>query len=59
MLRTFKVKWSLYHYFAVEIDDLFITNNDDILEEYKGKRFLNKLVKQSNRIKIGRLFRKK
>lgn len=51
-VTNFQSEMEPYHYFAVEIDDLFITNNDNILEEYKGKRFLNKLVKQSNRIKI-------
>lgn len=51
-VTNFQSEMEPYHYFAVEIDDLFITNNDGILEEYKGKRFLNKLVKQSNRIKL-------
>ncbi|SFQ71921.1 SEC-C motif-containing protein [Psychrobacillus psychrotolerans] len=51
-VTNFQSEMEPYHYFAVEIEDLFITNNADILEEYKGKRFLNKLVKQSNRIKI-------
>jgi len=51
-VTNFQSEMEPYHYFAVEIEDLFITNNVTILEEYKGKRFLNKLVKQSNRIKI-------
>lgn len=51
-VTNFQSEMEPYHYFAMEIDDLFITNNDAILEEYKGKKFLDKLVKQSNRIKI-------
>ena len=51
-VTNFQSEMEPYHYFAVEIEDLFITNNVTILEEYKGKGFLNKLVKQSNRIKI-------
>ena len=51
-VTNFQSEMEPYHYFAVDIDDLFITNNDSILEEYKGKRFLNNLVKQSNRIKL-------
>lgn len=51
-VTNFQSEMEPYHYFAVEIEDLFVTNNEHILEEYRGKRFLNKLVKQSNRIKI-------
>ena len=28
-----------YHTFGVEIDDYFITNNESILDEYKGKTY--------------------
>ena len=41
-----------YHSFGVEIDDYFITNNESILEEYKGKKYAGKTVKQPTRIKI-------
>ncbi len=41
-----------YHYFGVRIDDYFITNNESILEEYQGKTYAGKTVKQPARIKI-------
>lgn len=41
-----------YHYFGVEIEDNFITNNEVILDEYKGKKYVGRTVKQPTRIKI-------
>lgn len=41
-----------YHTFGVEIDDYFITNNESILEDYQGKTYAGKTVKQPTRIKI-------
>lgn len=41
-----------YHYFAFPIDGLFITNNEAILEEYKGKSYAGGKVRVANRIKI-------
>jgi len=41
-----------YHTFGVEIDDYFITNNESILEDYKGKTYYGKTVKQPASIKI-------
>ncbi|WP_186670933.1 plasmid pRiA4b ORF-3 family protein [Sporosarcina sp. BP05] len=41
-----------YHTFGVEIDDYFITDNESILDEYKGKAYYGKTVKQPARIKI-------
>ncbi len=41
-----------YHFFAFEVQNLFITNNEDLLEEYKGKLYFKKEVKQPSRIKI-------
>lgn len=41
-----------YHTFGVEIDEYFITNNESILEDYKGKKYTGKTVKQPTRIKI-------
>lgn len=41
-----------YHSFGVEIEDYFITNNEPILEEYKGRKYAGKMVKQPTHIKI-------
>ncbi|MER2089386.1 MAG: plasmid pRiA4b ORF-3 family protein [Sporosarcina sp.] len=41
-----------YHSFGVEIEDYFITNNEHILDEYKGTKYVGRTVKQPTRIKI-------
>ncbi len=51
-VTNFQSRLSPYHYFGVEIADYFITNNESILEEYKGKTYAGKTVKQPARIKI-------
>lgn len=40
------------HSYAFEVDGLFITNNDAILEEYKGKIYAGLKVKSPIRLKI-------
>jgi Plasmid pRiA4b ORF-3-like protein/SEC-C motif len=51
-VTNFQSSLSPYHSFGVEIDDYFITNNESILNEYKGKKYAGKMVKQPTRIKI-------
>ncbi|MFJ5770779.1 SEC-C metal-binding domain-containing protein [Psychrobacillus sp. NPDC093180] len=51
-VTNFKSTISPYHFFGIGIDDIFITNNGAILEEYKGKKFAGQTVKQPTRIKI-------
>lgn len=51
-VTNFQSKMSLYHYFGIEIEGNFITNNEAILEEYKGKKYMGQNVKQPTRIKI-------
>ncbi|MFJ8065005.1 SEC-C metal-binding domain-containing protein [Psychrobacillus sp. NPDC096426] len=51
-VTNFQSRKSPYHYFGIEIDDNFITNNVAILEEYKGQKFVGQNVKQPTRIKI-------
>lgn len=51
-VTNFQSRLSPYHFFGVEIDDYFITNNELIGEEYKGKKYAGKTVKQPTRIKI-------
>ena len=51
-VTNFQSRISPYHYFGIEIDDNFITNNEAILEEYKGQKFAGQNVKQPTRIKI-------
>lgn len=41
-----------YHSFAVETEEDYITNNEFISEEYKGKTYFGKAVKQPTRMKI-------
>jgi Plasmid pRiA4b ORF-3-like protein/SEC-C motif len=41
-----------YHSFSVGIDDYYITDNEHLREEYKGKKFAGKTVKASTGIKI-------
>lgn len=57
-VTNFQSGLTQYHSFAVEIEDYFITNNESILEEYKGKKFAGKLVKQPARMKIDSLLQK-
>lgn len=47
-----------YHSFGIEIDDYFITNNELILEEYKGRKYAEKTVKEPARIKIDKYLEK-
>lgn len=49
---NFQSEMEPYHYFSVTIADLYITNNERILEEYKGKSYDGLTVKQPSRIKI-------
>lgn len=51
-VTNFQSRMSPYHYFGIEIEDNFITNNEAILEEYKGKKYVGQTVKQPTRIKI-------
>src|SRR4051794_12902765 len=51
-VTNFQSRMSPYHYFGIEVDGNFITNNEAILEEYKGKKFAEQTVKQPTRIKI-------
>lgn len=51
-VTNFQSELYTYHFFGVEIDDYFITNNESILDEYKGKKYAGKTVKQPARIKI-------
>jgi len=51
-VTNFQSWLSPYHSFGVEIDDYFITNNESIIEEYKGKAYVGKTVKQPASIKI-------
>jgi len=51
-VTNFQSYFDPYHSFGVEIDDYFITNNEPILEEYKGRKYAGKTVKQPTRIKI-------
>ncbi|MFJ7933262.1 SEC-C metal-binding domain-containing protein [Sporosarcina sp. NPDC096371] len=51
-ITNFQSRLSPYHSFGVRIDDYFITDNGLILEEYKGKEYAGKTVKQPARIKI-------
>ncbi|MDM5332114.1 SEC-C metal-binding domain-containing protein [Ureibacillus composti] len=51
-VTNFQSEMEPYHYFGIEIEDLFITNNQSLLEEYKGKSYNSLTVKQPTRIKI-------
>ncbi|TQR21839.1 plasmid pRiA4b ORF-3 family protein [Psychrobacillus vulpis] len=51
-VTNFQSEISPYHSFGVEIDGNYITNNESILEEYKGKNYAGQTVKQPARIKI-------
>ncbi|WP_391204726.1 plasmid pRiA4b ORF-3 family protein [Psychrobacillus sp. L4] len=49
---NFQSEVSPYHSFGVEIEDNSITNNEAIIDEYKGKKYVGRMVKQPTRIKI-------
>lgn len=51
-VTNFKSALEPYHYFAVEVEDLFITNNPILHEEHKGKKFGGRTVKQPSRLKV-------
>ena len=51
-VTNFQSTISPYHSFGMEIDPYFITNNEWIIEEYKGKSYAGKTVKRPERIKI-------
>ena len=57
-VTNFQSGQSPYHSFAVEIEDTFITNNASILDEYKGKKYGGKVVKQPVRMKIDSFLQK-
>lgn len=51
-VTNFQSELEPYHYFSVEIENLFITNNERLLEDYKGRKYLDLTVKQPSRIKL-------
>ena len=51
-VTNFQSTLSPYHSFSVEIDDYFITDNEMIRVEYKGKKYAGKTVKAPAGIKI-------
>ena len=51
-VTNFQSTLSPYHSFAVQIDDYFITDNEMIREEYKGRKYAGKTVKAPTSIKI-------
>jgi hypothetical protein len=51
-VTNFQSTLSPYHSFAVMIDDYFITDNEMIREEYKGKKYAGKTVKAPAGLKI-------
>lgn len=57
-VTNFQSGQSPYHSFAVEVGDTYITNNASILDEYKGKKYAGKAVKQPVRMKIDSFLQK-
>lgn len=51
-VTNFQSREEPYHYFAIGAGDLLITNNEVLLEEYKGKKFGERTLKQPSRLKI-------
>lgn len=51
-VTNFQSRLEPYHCFAFKVDELFITNNEEILSEYKGKLFGGNTVRAANRIKV-------
>lgn len=51
-VTNFQSELEPYHYFGIEIENLFITNNERLLEDYKGKSDDGLIAKQPSRIKI-------
>ncbi len=52
LITNFQSAGTPYHSFAVETEEDYITNNEFISEEYKGKSYFGKAVKQPTRMKI-------
>lgn len=51
-VTNFQSELDAYHNFSFEIENLYITNDRNLLEEYKGRLFNGLTVKQPSRIKI-------
>lgn len=51
-VTNFQSEIEPYHSFGFSVEDLFITNNEGIIEEYKKQKFAGQTVKQPTRIKI-------
>lgn len=49
---NFQSYFEPYHFFAIQTDEIFSTNNETILEEYKGKKFNGKVLKSPTHMKI-------
>ena len=49
---NFQSRQEQYHYFAVDVEDFIITNNEILHEDFKGKNIGGKTIKQPSRIKI-------
>ncbi|RHW35933.1 hypothetical protein D1B33_12440 [Lysinibacillus yapensis] len=49
---NFQSELEPYHYFGIDIENLFITNNERLLEDYKNQPYDDLKVKQPTRIKI-------
>ena len=57
-VTNFQSELEPYHSFGIEIEDIFITNNEDFLKEYKTQLFKGLKVKQPARIKIDQYIEK-
>ncbi|MER2262447.1 MAG: SEC-C metal-binding domain-containing protein [Psychrobacillus sp.] len=51
-VTNFRSTMEAYHSFGIATNDKYITNNETILHEYKGKKYEGREVKQPTRIKI-------
>ncbi|MFC7686205.1 plasmid pRiA4b ORF-3 family protein [Ureibacillus sp. GCM10028918] len=51
-VTNFQSRQEPYHYFAVNVEDLMITNNEALHEDYKGRKVGGRFLKQPSRLKI-------
>ncbi|MEK3976748.1 SEC-C metal-binding domain-containing protein [Psychrobacillus sp. FSL K6-1267] len=58
-VTNFRSMMEPYHSFAIETNDKYITNDEEIIQKYKGKKYEGKEVKQPIRIKIDKYLQEK
>ncbi len=49
---NFQSYFEPYHFFAIQTEEFFSTNNEALIEEYKGRKFAGKTLKSPTHMKI-------